>query len=363
MTATAMQPDRDVTFDSGGVLTHASYRGPAAGATGVPAAVIIVGTGDIDRNGSAATNPPIKTDTYSWLADLLSAQGIASIRYDKLGTGVTGLGPYAADPAAMLQIGYDRLRVQPARDALAFLAAQPGVDRQRLLVVGHSEGGAVALALLQRPGNAPPVAALALVEPAYSAFFDIVSRQINDQLTDSVTAGAVTAADADALRAWMIDGFKQIRQGNPPFPAPGPVPLPAATGATAAVQSAIQSNVYGSDPAGMVLAHADRTAYGKDLDAISLESIAATIRIPTFVSCGSKDFNTPCGDGTRGSGVVALAAEFTPGVAQLVKIPNMVHVLRDVGAATAPDVPGQIAYPFSTTFSDAFTAFLHGWAR
>ena len=85
--AVVIQPDRDVTFDSGGVPTHASYRGPVAGTTGAPAAIIIGGTGDIDRNGTAPTNPPLKTDTYSWLADLLSAQGIASIRYDKLGTG------------------------------------------------------------------------------------------------------------------------------------------------------------------------------------------------------------------------------------------------------------------------------------
>ncbi|MEO7234344.1 MAG: alpha/beta fold hydrolase [Lapillicoccus sp.] len=358
-----IQPDRDVTFDSGGVPTHASYRGPVAGTTGTPAAIIIGGTGDIDRNGTAPTNPPLKTETYSWLADLLSAQGIASIRYDKLGTGATGLGPYAADPAAMLPLGYDQLRVQPARDALAFLAAQPGVDRQRLLVIGHSEGGVVSVALLQRPGNAPAATGLALVEPSYTAYFDILSRQVTDQLNAAVAAGVVTAADADTLRAWMKDGFAQIRQGSPPFPAPGPAPLPAATGATAALQAAIQTNTYGSDPTGMVLAHSDRTAYSKDFDAITPAVIAATIRIPTFVSCGTKDFNTPCGDGTRGSGVVALAEAFPPGVAQLVTIPNMVHVLRDVGVATVPEVADQISSPLSTTFADGFTAFLRGWKR
>ena len=113
----------------------------------------------------------------------------------------------------------------------------------------------------------------------------------------------------------------------------------------------------------MVLAHSDRTAYSKDFDAITPAEIAATIRIPTFVSCGTKDFNTPCGDGTRGSGVVALAKAFPAGVAQLVTIPNMVHVLRDVGAATVPEVADQINSPLSTTFADGFTAFLRGWKR
>ena len=66
-----------------------------------------------DGNGTG-----LEADIYSWIADLLSGSGWASIRYDKLGTGQTGLGPYTDDPDAMLPLSYDQLRIEPARQAL-----------------------------------------------------------------------------------------------------------------------------------------------------------------------------------------------------------------------------------------------------
>jgi hypothetical protein len=100
----------------------------------------------------------VEFDDYEFLADLLSAQGIASLRYDKIGTGATGLGPYASDPSALLDKDYDELRVQPARDGLKLLAQQPGVDPNRLVLIGHSEGGGVAVQLATHLGDAPPLA-------------------------------------------------------------------------------------------------------------------------------------------------------------------------------------------------------------
>ena len=353
-------PDRDVTFVSGGITFYASYRGPADGVSSVPAAVIIGGTGAIDRDGNAAT---LATQDYAWLADLLSAQGIASIRYDKVGTGATGLGPYAANSSAMLALSYDQLRVQPARDALSFLAAQPGVDASRLLLVGHSEGGAVALTVAHDPGSAPAPTGLALIEPAYTNILDILSRQFSEQMQGAVTGGAMTAADAATLTTWMNAGVDEIRAGTAPFPDPGPVPLPAAVDYTQVIQSAIESNIYGSDPAQMVVTHAFRTLYGQGYDAIDPASYASSITIPTLVTCGTKDFNTPCGDGTTGSGVIALANQFAPGVAQLVELPNVVHILRDVGGDDVPNLPDQLAYPFSTQLDARFSAFVASFAQ
>jgi len=86
----AIGPDQEVAFLSGGVTYHASLRGPVDPSTPVPAVVIVVGTGDVDRDGNA---PSLATEAYSWLADIMSANGVASLRYDKLGTGATGLGP------------------------------------------------------------------------------------------------------------------------------------------------------------------------------------------------------------------------------------------------------------------------------
>ena len=348
--------DQQVSFVSGGVTYHGSYRGPVDTSRPVPAAAIVVGTGGVDRDGNAGA---LQTQVYSWLADLLAEQGIASIRYDKLGTGETGLGPYTSDPAQMLPLSYDHLRVQPARDALSFLAAQPGVDAGRLLLLGHSEGGAVALTIATDPGSAPPVAGLLLVEPAYTHILDIVSRQFAQQMDEAVAGGAMTAEDGATLKTWMQHGVDQIRNGDSPFPAPGPVPLPDATDFTQYVQALIQSNVYGSDPAQMVITHAYRTAYGKDFDAIVPYELASQISIPTLITCGTQDFNTPCGDGSQGSGIEDMARRFAPGVARFEVIPDMVHILRDTGEDVVPNVADQVEYPFSTVFADRFSSAVH----
>lgn len=350
-----IQDDADVTFLSGGIAVQASYRGPINPGHPVAAAVIVGGTGDVDRNGDGAGIP---MEEYAWIADLLSEQGIASLRYDKLGTGATGLGPYADDPDELLSLGYEELRIQPVRDALSFVAAQPGIDASRLLLVGHSEGGVVTISVAADPGSAPAIAGLALIEPAYDNILSVVPSQLAEQIDAAVAGSAMSAADAAALKAWMADGVDEIRAGTPPYPAPGSVPLPDATDYTAVMQTTIANNIYGSDPAQMVISHAYRTLYGKQFDEIDPAAIAPSITIPVLITCGTKDFNTPCGDGTAGSGVVSLANAFAPGVARFVELPNTVHIMRDVGSADVPGLADQIQYPYSVLLETEFTAFV-----
>ncbi|UOQ61482.1 alpha/beta hydrolase [Leucobacter rhizosphaerae] len=351
----SIKGDSDVTFASGGITIHGSYRGPLGSSQPVAAAVIVGGTGDVDRNGNGAG---IAMQEYEWLADLLAEQGIASLRYDKVGTGATGLGPYADDPDALLSRSYDELRIQPVRDALSFVAAQPGIDASRLILIGHSEGGAVSISVANDPGSAPAIAGLALIEPSYDRILSVVPSQLAQQIDGAVAGGAMTAADGDTLKAWMADGVEEIRSGTPPYPTPGPVPLPGATDYTAVMQTTIANNIYGSDPAQMVISHAYRTLYGKQFDEIAPPAIAPSITIPVLITCGTKDFNTPCGDGTAGSGVVALANAFAPGVARFVELPNMVHIMRDVGTADVPALADQVKYPFSALLETEFTAFV-----
>ena len=351
----SIKGDSEVTFESGGITIHGSYRGPLGSSDPVAAAVIVGGTGDVDRDGNGAG---IAMEEYEWIADLLAEQGIASLRYDKVGTGATGLGPYADDPDALLSRSYDELRIQPARDALSFVAAQPGIDASRLILIGHSEGGAVTISVARDPGSAPPIAGLALVEPSYDRILSVVPSQLAQQIDAAVAGGGMTAPDADALKTWMADGVEQIRTGTPPYPAPGPVPLPDATDYTAVMQTTIENNIYGSDPAQRVVSHAYRTGYGKQFDEINPAEIAPSITVPVLITCGTKDFNTPCGDGTAGSGVVALADAFAPGVARFVELPNMVHIMRDVGTNDVPNLADQIKYPFSETLASELTAFV-----
>lgn len=352
--AASIAPDRDIEFTSGGVSFKGSLRAPVSPDGKVPAAVIVGGTGDVDRNGNA---PTLATEAYSWVADQLSARGWASIRYDKLGTGATGLGPYTDDPDAMLPLSYDQLRIEPAREALRFLAAQPGIDTSRLILIGHSEGGGVVMSVAHDLEGAPPIAGLALIEPLYAPILDVLDRQFVEQIDAAAQGGGMTQADADALTAWMTAGIEEIRTGTPPFPDPGPVPLPDATGYTATMQATIQSNIYGSDPAQMVVSHAYRTRYGKEFDQIQARSIVPDLEIPTLLTCGTKDFNTPCGDGSPGSGVASLVPRFQPGVVSFHVIPDMVHILRDVGNDD-PSEADSLNYPFSSNLASVLGTYL-----
>lgn len=351
-----IQPDAEVLFDSGGVPIHASLRAPGPDAAGVPAAVIIGGSGDLDRNGNGPALP-VDLDPYLWIADLLSEQGVASIRYDKLGSGATGLGPYEADPDALLDKTYDELRIQPARDALAFLAAQPGVDPSRVFVIGHSEGGMDALALDRRPGNAPRPAGLALIEPQYAPILSVIDRQLSETADQLVQAGLLDPADAAVLVDWLRAGIAEIRTGTPPYPTPGPDPLPGATGAAAQLQAGIRASVYNSDPRLMLQTQAMRNLYGKLDDQLDPVVLARSVSVPTLITCGTRDDDTPCQiGGAPGSGVAPLAAAFAPGIADLVVAPGTVHFLRDVGDAN-PTMAELAGYPYSTAIEDALRSY------
>ena len=199
-----MSPDRDVTFASGELTLHGSLRLPVDAADPVPAALIIAGSGPTDRDGnSAVPGHTDKVDTYRWLADQLAARGYASLRYDKLGAGATGLGPYT--PTDLGGLSFKDTFVRHAQDALAYLAAQPGVDARRLIVIGHSEGGMIALAVATDAATdaatAPKPAQLALLEPQYGTILGILGAQLEQKLREGVAAGALPAADGDALTA------------------------------------------------------------------------------------------------------------------------------------------------------------------
>lgn len=351
----AIGPDRDVVFESGGVEFHASFRGPVDPSRLAPAVVIVVGTGGVDRNGDAET---LATRAYEWLADVMSANGIASLRYDKLGTGATGLGPYASDPDAMLALGYDELRIQPIRDALSFVAAQPGVDPDRILLLGHSEGGGDSLVVATNLKGAPELAGLLLIEPLYAQILDVLTTQFTTQIDAAVAAGVMTTADAATLTTWMAQGIDEIRSGTPPLSAPAPVPIPGATDVTALYQGTIASNIFGADPAQMVVSHAYRTRYGKQFDEVVPDALAPMVDVPTLITCGTKDFNTPCGDGSPGSGVVAVAAALPPEVSTFVIIPDMVHILRDTGTSEVSQTAEQVDYPFSLALESVIGEFL-----
>jgi uncharacterized protein len=112
-----------------------------------PAVILLTGSGPQDRDGDSVGPGGVKSGLLKVLASALGAAGVVSLRCDDRGTatstGVYGeatLDTFVADASAML----------------AALRRERGVDRRRVVVVGHSEGAVVAtlLAAQERKGVA-----------------------------------------------------------------------------------------------------------------------------------------------------------------------------------------------------------------
>lgn len=199
--------EQDVSFTSGPDTLYGTFELPAAAPSGkVPAALIISGSGPTDRNGNAPQFPAMNTNLN--FARALAADGVASFRYDKLGSGKTGLGSHANGQ------GIDfNLYLQEARDAYDWLAGQPQVDPSRIVILGHSEGGLFALVLAQQlQGTAHPPRALVLAAPLSVRYLDLLKEQITAQYQAAVTAGQVTHAQATAALQELDQIISSVRQ-------------------------------------------------------------------------------------------------------------------------------------------------------
>ncbi|MCX6525264.1 MAG: alpha/beta hydrolase [Actinobacteria bacterium] len=339
---------------------HASLRLPDTDTAAVPGVLIVAGSGPVDRNGSVGvpgTPTEIHMDLYRWISDLLAAQGIASIRYDKITSGATGIGSYSEDPAKLVAQSFDKIFVDPARAALAYLAEQPGVDPQKLLVLGHSEGGLIAMLLASAHASGPAPAGLILAEPSYARLLDVVSRQLAEQ----IALASISSADKAALTAWADAGIGEIRS-SPDLSEPSTLAPALAEAEGEAVhgeealqwQQTVQSIVFGRM----------RNELIKSEDALIPINLAAELNLAVLITAGTKDFNTPAlPGGLPGSGVSALANAIPHGLGTYVEIPNMTHILRDIGEADPMQVPlpQQIEHPYSSQFEETLGSFLARW--
>ncbi|MGW4246744.1 alpha/beta hydrolase family protein [Nocardia sp. NPDC004722] len=295
------------------------------GVTGaVPAMLLIAGSGPTDRNGdSKVLNGPV--GTLRFLADVLARNGIASLRYDKVGTGQTGLG--SLQPTSL---GFDEF-VREAADATNYLAAQPGIDRAAIGIVGHSEGGLIALAVANgKGGQIPAVTSLSLLESATGRILDILSRQIDAQIAQSENRGGLSPNDVASLRASLAAVVTQLRMNGT---VPDDVPM------------LLQQD-------GLVPANAKILASEDLLDPAAL---AATLHAPlrVFTSCSDKDINISCDD------VAKLDEALKQTTLQQVHLTTTDHVLKDVGNQPSTGAEYIQPLPYSQQLTAAWTTWLH----
>jgi pimeloyl-ACP methyl ester carboxylesterase len=199
---------RDITFTSGGDTIYGTFQ-PAKGNQYPGVAVLIIaGSGATDRDGNDAK--VIQGNTYQRFAQLLADDGVSSLRYDKLGTGKTGLATHADGQG--ITFG---LYGTEALDAYRTLAAQPGVDPKKLIILGHSEGGLYALLLANKlAGTATSPHALILASTVGVRYIDLLDEQYTASYQALAATGKITPAAADLLTQQLNTAFAGIRAGQ-----------------------------------------------------------------------------------------------------------------------------------------------------
>lgn len=147
--------ERPVVVPGAGQATLAGTLTVPDQATGpVPALLLIQGSGPTDRDGN---QPPRRsTDLLKQLAGFLDQRGIASLRLDKRGMQANKV-EMPLGQAPMATFFQWTNFVGDAVAGYRFLAGQPGIDGARTGILGHSEGGMLALeAAVATAGDHPP---------------------------------------------------------------------------------------------------------------------------------------------------------------------------------------------------------------
>jgi pimeloyl-ACP methyl ester carboxylesterase len=186
-----------------------------------PAVLFIAGAGPQDRHGIV---PDSSVDIGSHeLHDALAAAGFVVLRVDDRGVGGSSIGD---DPTP----GFLGL-VDDARRALAALAAQPMVDPNRILLIGHGEGALVASIVasegVRAAGRKRAIAGLILLAGPGRNLRELIYDEIRTTLEghrdgeirtavdrarrvhDAALANEELPASSEGARQWMIEAFAE----------------------------------------------------------------------------------------------------------------------------------------------------------
>ena len=165
-----------------------------------PVAVLIAGSGSTDHDGNG---PQIKPATLKKLSEQLVARKVATLRYDKRGAG--GWKPAFGRPEDFRFKDY-------VDDAAALVDYLRGSGRfSKIILVGHSEGGLVAILTARRV----QIDGLVLLATAARRQGDLLKAQLEKR----------TPADQFAPIAKAIDA---IMAGDIVDPVPPGLPIPPA---------------------------------------------------------------------------------------------------------------------------------------
>ena len=258
-------------------MTAPGPEGPLAGTLldagkGAPVVLIIPGSGPTDRDGNSPLG--IKAASYRLLAGGLAERGVSSLRADK--RGMFGSKAAAADPNKVTIAAY-------AADARSWVkSARAATGAGCVWLLGHSEGGLIALAAAQDPAGICGV--ITVSGPG---------RKLGDVLREQLKANPANAPILDVSLATIV----KLEAGE--------------SVASATLPAAIQP-----------LFHDSVQPFLRDLLSHDPARLAASLDVPFLVINGDKDIQVTVEDAKR-------LAEAQP-KAKLAILPGVNHVLKAV---------------------------------
>lgn len=236
---------------------------------GAPIVLIIPGSGPTDRDGNNSIG---RSGTYRLLADGLAAEGVSSVRVDK--RGLFGSKAAVANPDAVTIADY-------AADVHAWTAAiRKSTGASCVWLLGHSEGGLVALAAAQKPAGICGV--ISVSAPG---------RPLGETLRAQLSANPANAPLLDPANRILgeLEAGRTVAEAE--------VPAPLAPLFRPSVQAYL-IDLLSKDPA----------------------KLAAALKVPLLVVQGETDIQTGTEDARRLAGAKAGT--------RLVLLPGVNHVLK-----------------------------------
>lgn len=189
--------DLEVTFpshhpDRGLEALHGTLSLPEGPAPPHPGVVLIGGSGGHPRDpelrgGLVVHHEPFRA--YDALTELLVRQGFAVLRYDKR----TCRPCYPRFEPDLRRFRFEHFE-DDVRDAHAWLRARGDVDGDNLVLVGHSQGGAIAARL---GGELDGVRAVVMLAGSIDPFRQALSGQLR-------RVAALRQSQLDIVNAWTI---------------------------------------------------------------------------------------------------------------------------------------------------------------
>lgn len=200
--AVAPAPPADVaespfTFERDGLVLHGTLAVSRSASGSVPVVVIVAGSGPTDRN---ANGPLVNTNAYAMLAWGLAERGIASLRYDKRGIGMSA--GEGGDPTTLSTDDY------VADVAAAATALASDARFSSVVLLGHSEGAGHAL---QAANRGAPAGGVVMVAGLGRPLVAVVHEQFA-RLADSTTVAEADSAFARFLRGEETGAVPPIAQ-------------------------------------------------------------------------------------------------------------------------------------------------------